>query len=41
MFDDGSTKFVPSKFPKYIKEIIAADDKESLMNLLEKYEGRN
>lgn len=39
MFDDGSTKFVPSKFPKHIKEIIAADDKESLMNLLEKYEG--
>lgn len=39
IFNDGSIKFVPSKFPKYIKEIIAADDKESLMNLLEKYEG--
>lgn len=39
MFDDGSTKFVPSKFPKYIKEVIDANDKETLMNLLEKYEG--
>ena len=39
LFNDGSIKFVPSKFPKYIKEVIAADDKETLMNLLEKYEG--
>lgn len=39
VFSDGSLKFVPSKFPKYIKEVINADDKETLMNLLEKYEG--
>jgi len=39
IFDDGSIKFVPSKFPKYIKEIIDANDKETLRNLLEKYEG--
>lgn len=38
VFSDGSLKFVPSKFPKYIKEVINADDKETLMNLLEKYE---
>lgn len=39
VFSDGSLEFVPSKFPKYIKEVIKADDKETLMNLLEKYEG--
>lgn len=39
VFSDGSLKFVSSKFPKYIKEVINADDKETLMNLLEKYEG--
>ena len=39
IYNDGSTKFVPSTFPKYIKEVIKADDKESLRNLLEKYEG--
>jgi len=39
LFKDGSTKFLPSKFPKYIKEVIEASDKESLRNLLEKYEG--
>lgn len=38
VFSDGSLKFVPSKFPKYIKEVINVDDKETLMNLLEKYE---
>ena len=37
IFNDGSTKFVPSKFPKYIKEVIDVNDKETLMNLLEKY----
>lgn len=37
IFDDGSTKFIPSKFPKYIKEVIDVNDKETLMNLLEKY----
>lgn len=39
VFSDSSLKFIPSKFPKYIKEVINADDKENLMNLLEKYEG--
>lgn len=37
IFSDGTTKFIPSKFPKYIKEIIDVNDKETLMNLLEKY----
>lgn len=39
VFNDGSIKHVQSKFPKYIKEVINADDKETLMNLLEKYGG--
>ena len=39
IFDNGSTKFVPSKFPKYIKEVVNANDRECLRNLLEKYEG--
>lgn len=39
VYNDGSTEFVPSKFPRYIKQIISADDKESLQNLLENYEG--
>lgn len=41
IFDDGSFEFVPSVFPKYIKEVIQANDKETLRNLLEKYEGEN
>ena len=40
VYDDGSISFVPSKFPKYIKEIVDIDDKESLRNILEKYEGQ-
>lgn len=39
VYNDGSTEFVASKFPKYIKQVISADDKESLQNLLENYEG--
>lgn len=39
IYNDGSIKFVASHFPKYIKQIIAADDKESLQNLLENYDG--
>ena len=39
IYNDGSTKFVASHFPKYIKQTIAADDTESLKNLLENYEG--
>ena len=39
VFNDGSIKHVQSKFPKYIKEVVDANDKETLMNLLEKYGG--
>lgn len=39
IYNDASTRFVPSDFPKYIKQTIAADDAESLRNLLENYEG--
>lgn len=39
VYSDGSTEFVPSKFPKYIREDIAATDKETLRNVLEKYDG--
>jgi len=41
IFNDGSTKFVPSQFPKYIKEYIDADDSETLRNLIEKYDGED
>ena len=41
IYDDASIEFVPSKFPKYIKEVIDANDKESLMNLIEKYDGED
>lgn len=41
IFNDGSIKFIPSKFPKYIKESVDVNDKSNLMNLLEKYEGEN
>lgn len=39
VFNDGSIKRVQSKFPRYIKEVVDANDKETLMNLLEKYGG--
>lgn len=39
VYSDGSIEFVPSRFPKYIKEVVDANDKTSLMNLLEKYDG--
>ena len=39
VFNDGSIKHVQSKFPRYIKEVVDANDKETLMNLLEKYVG--
>jgi len=41
LYSDGSIKFVPSKFPKYIKEVIEVKDKESTRNLMEKYDGEN
>lgn len=39
VYSDGSTEFVPSKFPKYIREDIEATDKDTLRNVLEKYDG--
>ena len=39
VFSDGSIEFVPSKFPKYIREDIEATDKDTLRNVLEKYDG--
>lgn len=39
VFNDGSIKHAQSKFPRYIKEVVDANDKETLMNLLEKYGG--
>lgn len=39
LFDDGSTKFVHSTFPRYIKETVKANDRETLSNLIEKYDG--
>lgn len=41
IFEDGSTKFVPSKFPKYIKHVIDAKDKETLRNLIDQYDDEN
>lgn len=38
IYEDGSLEHINSHFPKYIKEIIDANDKETLMNLLEKYD---
>ena len=32
-------EFVPSKFPKYIKEVLDINDQESLRNVIEKYQG--
>ena len=43
LYEDGSIEYVPSQFPRYIKETIQANDRETLVNLLEKYgdkEGR-
>ena len=39
IYNDATTEFVPSHFPKYIKETIQATDKEMLRNLIERYEG--
>lgn len=38
LYDDGSTEFEPSKFPKFIKEVVDATDKEEIRKLLESYE---
>ena len=37
LYPDGSVDFVPSCFPRYIKETVAASDRETLANLLDKY----
>ena len=39
IYEDASMEFVPSRFPKYIKEVINVKDKVTLRNLIEKYEG--
>jgi DNA repair exonuclease SbcCD nuclease subunit len=39
IYDDASIEFVPSKFPKYIKEVLDINDQESLRNVIEKYQG--
>lgn len=41
IYDDGSIEFVPLKFPKYIKEVVDVNDKDTLQNLIEKYEGED
>jgi exonuclease SbcD len=38
IYDDGSFDFVPSKFPKYIKEVIEVKDSNTLKNVLDKYD---
>ena len=37
LYEDGSIEYVQSHFPRYIKETIQATDRETLVNLLEKY----
>lgn len=37
LYDDCSTKFIPSKFPKYIKVRLNASDKVEIRNSLEMY----
>lgn len=37
IYDNGDIEFINSVFPKYIKEIIKATDKETLRKMLEKY----
>lgn len=39
IFDDGSIKHVPSRFPKYIKETVDVNDTETIRTLVEKYQG--
>lgn len=39
VYNDSSLEFIPSEFPRYIKEVIDVNDQESLRNLMEKYEG--
>lgn len=41
IYSNGTTKFVPSKFPKYIKHVIDAKDKDTLRNLIDQYDDEN
>lgn len=41
IYNDGTTSHKQLTFPKYIKEVIDINDKETLRNLLEKYEGED
>lgn len=39
IYSDGITKHVQSEFPRYIKEVVDCNDRETLANLLDKYQG--
>lgn len=39
IYTDGSLERIPLNFPKYLKETLDVNDKETLRNLLEKYKG--
>jgi exonuclease SbcD len=39
LFNDGSWRHIPLNFPRYIKEVVDVNDKDTLKNLIEKYEG--
>lgn len=41
IYDDGTTSHKSLIFPKFIKEVVDVNDKETLRNLLDKYEGEN
>lgn len=41
IFNDGSVRHIPLRFPKYIKEVVDVNDKDTLRNLLDKYEGED
>lgn len=41
LFSDGSTRHLDLRFPKYIKEVLDVNDKDTLRNLIDKYEGED
>jgi DNA repair exonuclease SbcCD nuclease subunit len=41
LFSDGDTKFIQSVFPRYIKEVLDAKDKQGLKNIIDKYVGED
>lgn len=38
IYNDGSIEFVPSEFPRYIKERVDVDDPQTLRNIIDKYD---